>query len=89
MAALDAQIIDLLGEVEHGIALDAEIKKRVEPFAAGVEMNHGALEFAFAELRVPGTHARALKAGTKHDVVLVEALDVRGLKVGAAPVEII
>ncbi len=43
MAALDAEIIDLLGEVEHGVAFDAEIEKSVEPFAAGVEVNHACL----------------------------------------------
>ena len=43
VAALDAQIVDLLGEVEHGVAFDAEIEKSIEPFAAGVEVNYACL----------------------------------------------
>ncbi len=89
MAALDAEIVDLLGQVEHAVAFDAKIEKRVEPFAAGIEMHDGAFEFAFSQLRIPGAHARALKTGTKHYVVLIEALDMRGLQIGAAPIEII
>ena len=52
-------------------------------------MHHRAFEFAFAELGVPRAHARALKTGTEHNIVLIEALDMRGLNVGAAPVEIV
>src|SRR5262249_15768680 len=79
MAALDSQIIDLLGQVEYRVAFDAEIEKRIEPFTAGIEMDHGPFEFAFAELCVPRAHARTLKTGAKHDLVLIEAFDVRRL----------
>jgi hypothetical protein len=79
MAAFDAQIIDLLRQVEHRVAFDAEIEKGIEPFTAGIEMNHGAFELAFAELGVPWAHAGALEAGAEHHLILIEAFDMRRL----------
>src|SRR5690348_18341074 len=52
-------------------------------------MNHRAFEVTLAELGVPRAHTGALKTGTEHDIVLIEALDVRRLQIGAAPTEIV
>src|SRR5262249_8910818 len=89
VAALDAEVVDLLGEIERRVAAHAEIEKRVEPFAAGVEAHRRALVRPFAQLAVPGAEPLALKAGPEHDVVLVEARDVARVELGAAPVVIV
>ena len=86
MAALDAEIVDLLGEVQHCVAFDPEIEKSIEPLAAGVKVDDGSFEFTFAELCVPRAHAGTLKARPKNHIVLAEAVDVRGREFGAAPV---
>src|ERR1041384_7590170 len=89
MAAFDADVVYPFGEVKRGIPFDPEVEKRVEPFAAGVEVNKVAFKLAFPELRVPWTHARTLKTGTENHVVLIEALDMRGRQIRAAPVEVV
>ena len=65
MAALDAEIIDPFGKIEDIVAFEAKIVKSVFPLAAGIEVADFPFVPAFADLHVPGTHARALKAGTQ------------------------
>src|SRR5438876_11778492 len=89
MAAFDSDIIDALGEIERGISLYAKIEKSIEPLTAGIEMDDSSFEFAFAKLCIPWAHPRALKTGPEHNVVLVEAVNVRRRKIGAAPIEIV
>jgi hypothetical protein len=86
MAALDAEVVDLLGKIQNGVAFDAKVEKGVKPLASGVEMNDRAFEFAFAEPGVPRAHAGALKAGPKHHVVLAEPVNMCRGKIRAAPV---
>src|SRR3954468_6874389 len=85
MAALDAQVVDPLGEVEDGVALESQVVERVHPLAAGVEVDDGALVGSLADLGIPGTESGALEAGTQGDAVLVEALFLVGDH-GAPPV---
>src|SRR5712692_5034025 len=89
MAALDAEVVDPLRQVESGVSFDAEVKKSVEPFAAGVEAYGGSLVGPFAERCVPRAEPLALKAGSQDHVVLIEARDVRRIYIGAAPVQIV
>src|SRR4030095_4719817 len=86
LAALNAQIIDAFGEIEDVIALKAEIVKSILPLAAGVEVTHFPFMPSFADLHVPGTHARALKTGTQHNSVLIQAARFIGDD-GAAPIQ--
>jgi hypothetical protein len=58
VAALDAKIIDLLGEIKHRVAFDAEVEKSVEPLAAGVEVNHVPLNSPSPSFGVPGHRRR-------------------------------
>src|SRR5581483_8820894 len=87
MAALDAEVVDALREVEHVVALDVEVEEGVEPFGAGVEVDLGADVVAVAQLGVPGAHATALEAGAGRDAVRLEAarvvFDHGGAPVGA------
>src|SRR5262245_61595808 len=76
VAALDAEIVDLLGEIQHCVTLDSKIEKSIEPLAARVEVHDGSFEFSFAKLCVPRAHARALKAGPQDHIVLAEAVNV-------------
>ena len=78
MAAFDAEIVDALGEIEGGIAFDAEIPKCIEPLGSGVEMTDLAFELALAHLDVPGAQPRALKAGPLGNSILIEAAVVVG-----------
>ena len=78
MAAFDAEIVDPLGEIERLVAFDPQVPERIQPFGAGVEVADLAFELPFADLDVPGTEARALKAGPLDDAVLVEAAVVIG-----------
>ena len=57
------------------------------PLAAGVEVADLALVLAFADLHVPGTHARTLEAGTKRHAVLIQAFGFVGDD-GAAPIQL-
>src|SRR5581483_11994346 len=78
VAALDAEIVDALGKIKHVVAFEAEIVKRVHPFAAGVEMPDFAFEAPLADLHVPRAHARALKAGAERHAILIEAFGLVG-----------
>src|SRR5262249_40255020 len=78
VAALDAEIVDLLGEIQHRVTLDSKIEKSIEPLAARVEVHDGSFEFPFAKLCVPRAHARALKAGSQNHIVLAETVNVCG-----------
>src|ERR1051326_4759664 len=89
MAAFNSDIVDALREIQRGISLYPQIEKCIEPFAAGVGMHQRTLKLPLAQLRVPWTHARALKAGTKHDIVRLESLNVRRRQIRAAPVQIV
>src|SRR4029434_613351 len=73
VAAFDAEIIDPFGEIEDIVTLEAEIVKSILPLAAGVEMADFPFVPSFADLYVPGAQARALKAGTQHHAILVQA----------------
>src|SRR5581483_1563686 len=86
VAALDAEIVDALGKIKHVVAFEAEIVKRVHPFAAGVEMPDFAFEAPLADLHVPRAHARALKAGAERHAILIEAFGLVGDD-RAAPVQ--
>src|SRR5919198_2690994 len=89
MAALDAEVVDLLRQIQNRIAFNAQIEKCIEPLAAGIEVDHSAFEFTFADSRIPGTHPSALKAGPEHNVVFIEAANMRGRKIRAAPVQVV
>src|SRR5262249_35237099 len=73
MAALNAQIVDAFGQIENVVALEAQIVKCILPLAAGVEMADFPLVPSFADLDIPRTEPRALKTGTQHDAILVQA----------------
>src|ERR1041384_251746 len=62
VAALDAEVVDLLGEIEDFVAFHAEIEERVEPLTAGVEVTDRALLRPLADLDVPRAEALALIA---------------------------
>src|SRR5262249_53664494 len=85
VTALDAQVVDLLGQVEDVVALDVEVVERVQPLAAGVEMDDRALVRTLADLGVPGAQPGALVAGPRGDGVLVQAAGVIG-DLGGQPV---
>ncbi len=87
VAALDAEIVDALGEIKDVVALESEIVKSVHPLAAGVEVADLAFESSFADLHIPRAHARALKAGPQRNTILIQTFRFIGDD-RAAPIEL-
>ena len=74
-------------EVQLVFAFEREIIKSIHPLAAGVEVADFAFEAPFADLHVPGAHARTLEARTKRHAVLIQTFGLVGDD-GAAPIQL-